>query len=180
MRWIYIHQLSVLLRSTIRGHCFIKEALHLAFTSLWLLLNGDLFLLLLQREVLTGGHSHTLHRLPGPLLSDGSNTLRHSLVLSYVCGSRQSGIPQELVLAGWDGFHHVCNASISRYGDVIATYIHRSKIFSHIYSKHQYRQESEYESTWCIIYSNNEYNYKVIIGCDTILQEYCITKRRNI
>ena len=42
----------------------------------------------------------------------------------------------------------------SRYGDVTATYIRWSKILSHIYAKHQYRKESEYESTWCIIHSN--------------------------
>ena len=40
------------------------------------------------------------------------------------------------------------------YGDVTATYIRRSEIPSRIYVKHQYRQESEYGSTWCIIHSN--------------------------
>ena len=33
------------------------------------------------------------------------------------------------------------------YGDVIATYIRRAKIHSHIYAKHQYEQESKYGST---------------------------------
>ena len=40
------------------------------------------------------------------------------------------------------------------YGDVTATYIRRVEIPSRIYAKHQYRQESEYGSTWCIIHSN--------------------------
>ena len=40
------------------------------------------------------------------------------------------------------------------YGDVTATYIRRSEIPSRIYAKHQYRQESEYGSKWCIIHSN--------------------------
>jgi len=35
-------------------------------------------------------------------------------------------------------------------------------------------QESEYESTWYIIHSTYEYNYKVITWRDTILQEYYI------
>jgi len=41
-----------------------------------------------------------------------------------------------------------------RYGDVTATYIRRSEILSRIYAKHQYWQESEYGSKWCIIHSN--------------------------
>ena len=40
------------------------------------------------------------------------------------------------------------------YGDVTAIYIRRSKISSHIYDKHQYMQESEFGSMWCIIHSN--------------------------
>ena len=40
------------------------------------------------------------------------------------------------------------------YGDVTATYIRRSEIPSRIHAKHQYRQESEYGSKWCIIHSN--------------------------
>ena len=47
-----------------------------------------------------------------------------------------------------------CNTPIREYGDVTETNICRSKIPSHIYTKHQYRQESEYESTWCVIHSN--------------------------
>ena len=34
------------------------------------------------------------------------------------------------------------------YGDVTATYIRKSEIPSRIYVKHQYKQESEYGSTW--------------------------------
>jgi len=44
-----------------------------------------------------------------------------------------------------------CNTRSSRDGEVTATYIRRSKIPS---CKHQYRQELEYESMWCIIHSN--------------------------
>jgi len=40
------------------------------------------------------------------------------------------------------------------YGDITSTYKRRSEIPLHIYVKHQYMQESEHESTWCIIYSN--------------------------
>jgi len=40
------------------------------------------------------------------------------------------------------------------YGDVTASYIRRSEIPSRIYAKHQYKKESEYGSTWCIIHSN--------------------------
>ena len=58
-------------------------------------------------------------------------------------------------------------------------YIRRLKIPSQIYAKHQYRQESEYKSIWCIIHSNYEYNYKVITGYDTISQEYYIIDRRK-
>ena len=47
-----------------------------------------------------------------------------------------------------------CDAPIWRVGDVTATYIRKSEIPSCIYAKHQYRQESEYGSTWCIIRSN--------------------------
>ena len=37
-----------------------------------------------------------------------------------------------------------------RYGDVTVTYIGMAKIPSHIYAKHQYMHESEYESTMVI------------------------------
>ena len=40
----------------------------------------------------------------------------------------------------------------SGYGNVTATYIRRSEITSRIYAKHQYRQESECGSKWCIIH----------------------------
>jgi len=36
------------------------------------------------------------------------------------------------------------------YGDIIATYIRRSKIPSRIYAKHQYRQKLEYGSIMVI------------------------------
>jgi len=41
------------------------------------------------------------------------------------------------------------------YGDVTATYIYRSEIPSRLYSKHQYRQESECGST-VVIYIPTE------------------------
>ena len=65
------------------------------------------------------------------------------------------------------------------YGDVIMTYIRRSK-YSHIYTlsisagKNQSTKVSG--ALYILIY---EYNYKVIIGCDTILQEYYIIDRRK-
>jgi len=40
------------------------------------------------------------------------------------------------------------------YGDVFVTYIRRKEIPSHIYAKDQYREESQYESIWCIIHSS--------------------------
>ena len=40
------------------------------------------------------------------------------------------------------------------YGDVTATYIRKSEVPYRIYAKHQYKQESEYGSKWCIIHSN--------------------------
>jgi len=50
--------------------------------------------------------------------------------------------------------HNTITPWSRRYGDVTAMYICRSKVPSHIYAKHQYRQELEYESMWCIIHSN--------------------------
>ena len=41
----------------------------------------------------------------------------------------------------------ICNTPIPRYGDVIAMYISRAKIPSHIYAKYQYMHELKYEST---------------------------------
>ena len=38
-----------------------------------------------------------------------------------------------------------CNTPIPWYRDVTVTYIHKAKIPSHIYTKHQHRQESKYE-----------------------------------
>ena len=56
-------------------------------------------------------------------------------------------------------------------------YISRVKIPAHIYAKYQYMQESKYESTWHFYISTEEYNYKVIMRCDIILQVYYITNR---
>ena len=58
-------------------------------------------------------------------------------------------------------------------------YIRRSKIPSHIYVKYQYRQESEFEIRGEIYIPTYEYNYKVITGCDTMLEEYYITDRHK-
>jgi len=72
-----------------------------------------------------------------------------------------------------------CNAPISRvrrcYCDIY-TQVGNTPC---IYAKHQYKQESEYGSKWCIIHSNIWYNYKVITRCDAILQEYYISDRRK-
>ena len=47
---------------------------------------------------------------------------------------------------------------------------------SHIYAKHQYRQESECGSTIVIYILTEKYKYIVIIESDTILQKYYITR----
>ena len=60
------------------------------------------------------------------------------------------------------------------YENVTATYIRRSKIPSHSTGKNQSKKVrgALYIPTYV-------YNYKVIIRCDTILQEYFITDRRK-
>jgi len=63
------------------------------------------------------------------------------------------------------------------YGNVTATYICRSEIPSHIYAKHQYKQESECESTVIIYIQTEKYRYMIITESDTILQEYYITRK---
>jgi len=65
------------------------------------------------------------------------------------------------------------------YGDVTATYIRRSELPSRIYAKHQYRQESEYESSGALYIPTHIYNYKVITRVITILHEYHITSMRK-
>ena len=59
-------------------------------------------------------------------------------------------------------------------------YIHRTKIPSHIYDKHQYKKESECENTVIIYILIIQYKYIVITECAPILQEYYITKRHTI
>jgi len=61
------------------------------------------------------------------------------------------------------------------YGDVTATYIRRSKIPSHIYMLSISAGKNQSTKTR----GAYECNYKVIIGSDTILQEYYITGRRK-
>jgi len=51
-------------------------------------------------------------------------------------------------------WYHLVTAWSCGYGDVTVTYIRRSKKPSRIYTKHQYKKESEYGSTWYIIHSN--------------------------
>ena len=63
------------------------------------------------------------------------------------------------------------------YRDVTATYIHRSKIPSYIYAKHQNRQESKCGSIVVIYIPTEKYKYMVITASDTILQEYYITRK---
>ena len=63
------------------------------------------------------------------------------------------------------------------YGDVTATYIRRSKIPSRTYTKHQYKEESEYGSTEVIYIPIEKCKYMVITESDTILQEYYITRK---
>ena len=54
------------------------------------------------------------------------------------------------------------------YGDAIAAYIRRSELPSHIYAKHQYRKESECESTVVIYIPTEKCKYKVITESDTV------------
>ena len=53
------------------------------------------------------------------------------------------------VLKMWElrFWYHLVTPRFRGYGDVTATYIRRADIPSHIYAKHQYRQESEYRNT---------------------------------
>jgi len=55
------------------------------------------------------------------------------------------------------------------YGNVTATYIHRSKISLRIYAKHLYSQESKYGSTVIIYIPTEKYKYMIITKSDTIL-----------
>jgi len=63
------------------------------------------------------------------------------------------------------------------YGDVTVTYMRMVEGPSHIYAKHQYRQESECGSTIVIYIPTKKYKYIIITETDTILQEYCITRK---
>ena len=58
-----------------------------------------------------------------------------------------------VVLKMWESklWYHSITPRSYGYGDVTASYIRRAEMPSRIYAKHQYRQESEYEST-VIIY----------------------------
>ena len=51
-------------------------------------------------------------------------------------------------------------------------YIRKAKMPSHIYAKHQYMQESEYESIVVIYIPIKWYKCNVIIERDPILHEY--------
>ena len=55
-----------------------------------------------------------------------------------------------------------------------------TKIPSHIYAKHQYRQESECESAVVIYIPIEKYKYMIITESDTILQEYYITRNTKV
>ena len=63
-----------------------------------------------------------------------------------------------------------------RYEDFTVTYIRRVKIPSHKYAKHQYKQESEYESTVVIYILIKILQVHCYPGCDPILHEYYITR----
>ena len=65
------------------------------------------------------------------------------------------------------------------YRDITATYICNRKC-PYIYTlkiSTNKNQSTKVHGALCI--PTHEYNYKVITGCDTILQEYYITGRRN-
>jgi len=59
------------------------------------------------------------------------------------------------------------------------TYIHRSKIPSHIYAKISTGKNQSTKVCDALYIPTYEYNYKVITGCHTILQEYYITDRHK-
>ena len=65
------------------------------------------------------------------------------------------------------------------YRDIIATYIYRPGIPSYIYAKHQYGKNQSIKIRGALYIPTYQYNYKVIIGYDTILQEYYVTDRRK-
>jgi len=66
------------------------------------------------------------------------------------------------------------------YRDVTVIYICRSKIPSHIYMLSISTGKNQSTKIHSVLYiPTYEYNYKVIIGCDIILQEYYITNRRK-
>ena len=48
---------------------------------------------------------------------------------------------------------------------------------SHIHAKHQYGKNKSTKASGALYIPTYEYNYKVITGCDTILQENYITDR---
>ena len=62
------------------------------------------------------------------------------------------------------------------YEDTTVTYICKKKILSHMYAKHQCREESEYESIVVIYIPTILYKYTVITDHDPILHEYYITR----
>jgi len=73
------------------------------------------------------------------------------LVANYFTINLPSRHPEHVRARLW---YYPVTTQSRGYGDVTVTYRHRSEIPSCIYAKHQYRQESEYESTWCFIHSN--------------------------
>ena len=85
----------------------------------------------------------------------------------------------ELVHVGILTSRGFCNAPIPGYVDVTATCICRSKIPPHIYAKHRYDKNQSTKVCGALYIPTYEYNYKVITGYDTILQEYCITDGRK-
>jgi len=56
-----------------------------------------------------------------------------------------------------------------RYGDITVMYIHMVKIPSHIYAKHHTGRNQITKVCGALNIPTNEYIYKVITGCDTIL-----------
>ena len=65
------------------------------------------------------------------------------------------------------------------YGNVTATYIRRSK-YPYIYTLSISTDKNQgTEARGALYIPIYEYNYKIITGCDTILQEYYIIDRRK-
>jgi len=64
--------------------------------------------------------------------------------------------------------------------ETLLRYIYASQKYTHIYMLNISTEKNQSTKVRSVLYiPTYEYNYKVITGCDTILQEYCITDKRK-